>query len=320
MVLGIVVLHVPPYTPLGALDGTALEYIKAFFSHGVFRATVPVLTALSGFLVFYSGMHLKPRLLLQKKSRTILIPLLLWNIPLALAVYALQRYDMLGYDFRVSLYPFSWQAWADAVVGLAGTPVNYPLNFLRDLFVVSLFAPLFWQLLKRAPYTGLVVVFLVYFFDLEGPIVIRNSMLVTFYIGALAAHQQWNLTALDRYAPYLFGVFIAFCIAIVAFEIQNREPLRLVSPFLVWPAMSLIAGSRPGNWLYAGARHSFFTFLAHGPLLLFWWVLYLKIPNALPYPLFWFGSAALTIALAAVINTQFGRRLPRLAGIMLGSR
>ena len=47
--------------------------------------------------------------------------------------------------------------WLDGLISLKGLPVNYPLNFLRDVFVLALLSPvLLFYLLKRFSYTGLV--------------------------------------------------------------------------------------------------------------------------------------------------------------------
>jgi succinoglycan biosynthesis protein ExoH len=87
MVIGIVILHLPPYQGLSELDGSIFEYVKAFFAHGVFRASVPVLTVMSGYLIFATKLYTKPVKLLKKKVSTLLIPLIVWNLPLAVLVY-----------------------------------------------------------------------------------------------------------------------------------------------------------------------------------------------------------------------------------------
>lgn len=320
MVIGIIVLHLPPYQTLGTLDGSIIQYVKAFFSHGVFRATVPVLTVMSGYLVFISGLHLTPLKLITKKISSLFVPLLLWNLPLALAVYFMQMYALPVHNFSVELYPATFESWANAVIGLAGTPVNYPLNFLRDLFAVSLLTPLFWLLLKRAPYTGLVVVLVVHYFNLDGPFVIRNAMIVSFYIGALAACEKWDLRYLDRQAKLLLLIFVVFCIAIVVIQIQNREYFRMVAPFMVWPAMSLIVNTKMGDWLYRNSSNSFFTYLSHGPIILVLWVLFKSLPIELPYALYWTLTPVVTVILAVWLNQQFRKRMPKLSAIMLGNR
>ena len=320
MVIGIIVLHLPPYQPMSEMGHHWFDYLRAFFGEGVFRATVPVLTAMSGYLVFYSGLHLKPLQLLKKKTTSVFVPLLLWNIPLVIAVYFVQRYQVLSHDFSAQLHPINFKNWLDALIGLTANPVNYPLNFLRDLFVVSLLSPLYWLLLKRIPYWGFLIVFVIYYFKLEGPLVLRNTMLVSFYIGALAATQQWDLKRLDRYAWPLLMAFVAICIVIVAFKIENREVFLVVSPLIVWPMMSLLAKTQFGDWVYQYSRASFFTFLSHGPIILVAYMVFSKLGPDLPYQIYWFGAPVLTVLLAIGLNKLFQKLTPRIAGVFLGGR
>ncbi len=91
MIIGIVILHLPPYVPLSDVGNSFFSLWKAFFSHGLFRATVPVLTVISGYLVFYSKLHERPVQLLIKKTKSILVPLVLWNLPIAIAIFLLQK-------------------------------------------------------------------------------------------------------------------------------------------------------------------------------------------------------------------------------------
>ena len=58
LVFGIVITHIPPYLELSNLSFTAPETIKAFFAHAFFRAAVPLLAAISGYLLFSSKLHL----------------------------------------------------------------------------------------------------------------------------------------------------------------------------------------------------------------------------------------------------------------------
>ena len=320
MVVGILVLHLPPYQPLGNVGSTGFDYIKAFFAHGLFRAAVPVLTVMSGYLLFRSKLHLHYFDLLKTKTNSILIPLILWNIPLAIAVYVLQKYNLGSHEFSAKLYPADFPSWVNAITGLNGSPVNYPLNFLRDLIAVSLLAPFFGVLLKYIPYPGLVVVLCIYFFNLDGPLVLRNSMLVSFYLGGLAYTQSWNLFALDKYAGIAVAILVFACILIVAFKIQNREWFRLIAPFLIWPSMSLLAGTTTGRFLYKNAQSSFFTFLAHGPIILVLWFAYQKIFSDGPYALYWFSAPVITVCLSILLSQMIKKQFPAFSRVILGGR
>jgi len=319
MVIGIVVLHLPPYQPLSEVGGSLFSYVKAFFSYGVFRATVPVLTVMSGYLIFKAGLQYDTRKLLLTKIRSILVPLVLWNIPPAAAVYLIQKYGLLSHSFSAELYPVTLMGWVNALTGLSAAPINYPLNFLRDLFVISALTPVVWLILKKIPYIGLAVIAIVYYFNLDGQLVLRNSMLVSFYIGALAAHKNWNVLALDKYAIPLLCVFILFSAFLIFFKVENRELFRFAAPFLVWPAMSLVTNLKFATVLLRHAKSSFFTFLAHGPIILVLWLLFSSLPMNIPYYVYWLVAPILTVVFLAWLCRVFKQRMPRLASVMLGN-
>lgn len=320
MIIGIIILHLPPYLPLQDVGTSGFDYIKAFFTYGVFRATVPVLTVMSGYLIFQSGLHLKPKKLVTKKINSLLIPLILWNLPLVIAIFMVQKYAIFSHDFSAQLHPFELINWISAATGYDGSPINYPTNFLRDIFVLSLLSPLIWQLLKVIPYAGLVLVLVIYYFNLDGNLIHRNSMLVSFYIGALAAHTKWNLRALDKYAPILLILFLTISITMVLFKFENREPLRLIAPFLVWPAISLLVGTKVFNFILKHSKNSFFTFLSHGPIILILWLIYQKLFPNFPYFIYWFTAPVITIMLTVFINGYFRKLTPKLHAIALGNR
>lgn len=320
MIAGIVLLHVPPFRALPDVGNDPFELLKAFFSYGIFRATVPLLTVISGFLLFSSRLDHRIPALVKTKARTLLIPLLAWNIPMAISVYLLQKYGASSHAFSANLYPFNLRTWMDATAGLFTAPLNYPTNFLRDLFVVSMLAPLMGLFLRRAPFLGLAIVFTVYFWNLENGLVLRNSMLVLFYVGGMAATQNWPLRALDRFAPMLLAVLIGSAIAIVAFRITNRELFSFVSPFLLWPSFSLIRHAGIQKFILRYSKFSFGIFLSHAPILLVLWMLYGALAVDVPYPVFWITAPVLTVIIALVGTRTVSHLFPATASFLLGTR
>ena len=73
MIFGVIVLHTPAYVPMAAIGSGWFDMVKAFFQLAVFRASVPVLTVISGFLLFKSCIDQEPLRCLTKKTRTILL-------------------------------------------------------------------------------------------------------------------------------------------------------------------------------------------------------------------------------------------------------
>ena len=320
MIFGIIVLHTPPYVPLAEMGSTMFDYVKAFFQHAVFRVTVPVLTFISGYLLFRSELYLNFGLLVKKKTKSILLPYLLFNIPLVPVLYLMQVNQIGDHTFSKQLYPIDPVIWANAMFGLKSTPINYPLDFLRDLYFISIAAPIFGFLLRRAPAVGALVVFSVFWFNLDGRLIFRDTMPIVFYLGGLVATQKWDMCALDRFALPFFLTFIGICLAVVFLKVENRDFLRVVSPLLIWPATAWLEPSRLGSWLVSLSPNSFFLFLCHGPVLIVLWIAYQKLFSVVPYWIFWVLAPIFTAAILQILHNFARQRFPGTVRVALGGR
>lgn len=317
MIFGVVVLHTPQYVPIAEIGSGWFDVTKAYFQLAVFRATVPVLTVISGFLLFGAALDQTPARLFHKKARTILLPFLVFNLPLLPLVLAAQLYA--GIQMSTQLLPYDPMTWLNAAFGLTASPVNYPLNFLRDLLVLIALAPLFGWLLRRFAWPGLVLVTVAFMSNLDGPLLLRDVMAVLFYVGGMAAVRGWNLRMLDRYALPCLLLFLLACAAIVHFRIANTTYLRLAAPFLIWPATVLLASSRTGKWLAGMSKYSFFLFLAHAPVLMLTWVLYQRFGTPAAYPLYWLLAPLLVTGIVIGTYLVLDAAMPRLFRKLIGA-
>lgn len=292
MIFGIVILHTPAYVNIADIGSGWFDLTKAFLQSAVFRCTVPVLTCLSGYLLFGSGIDRNIQKLARKKFHTLALPFFACNVLLAALLYLLQSRFTVPISYQ--LYPFRLDTMLDAAFGYSRSPVNYPLNFLRDLLALMVLAPFIGFLLRNAAVLGLVLVIALFWFNVDGMLVLRNEMAILFYIGGMAAVQQWNIKRLDNYAGACLIAFLALCACIVLFKVGNTTYLRFIAPFLLWPTTALLVGTRIGSWLAARAEHSFFIFLLHAPVLVLGYVLYQEMEESIPYELYWFAAPLLT--------------------------
>ena len=321
MIVGIVFLHVPPHIPVEAVGTGLFESIRAWVQHGVFRAAVPVLTTISGYLLFRGALDRDFPRLLRKKSHTLLLPLVVFNLPVALAVMYLQSRGAGIHDFSHQLYPPTLAGWGDALLGLRGIPVNPALHFLRDLYVLSLLSPILGWLARRYPASGLLGLLAVSWWNLDGGLVLRTSMLLNFYLGALVVARDWDPRGLDRWRWPLLTGFLALSVLAVAFQDQLLYWLRLSAPLLVWPAAALFTGTRPGVFMMGQSPSSFFIYVCHAPLLFGAWLLYRQLlAESLPYWLFWWVSAILVIVALRQLHRLLSARLPTASRQLLGGR
>lgn len=317
MIVGVVVLHTPPYVPVSEVGPGVFDFFKAFFQSAAFRATVPVLTLISGYLLFRSGLDQRWNELLRKKARTIVLPFCLFNFAVLAVTFAAQRTTALGMSYQ--LVPFDPAVWMDAAFGIDRNPINYPLNFLRDLIVVMAIAPLMGVMLRSWPWMGLVALAVIFLNNWDGVLVQRDIVPVMFYIGGLAATLKWNLLALDRYAAPCLAVFVALCAGVVYFQIGNTNVFRFIAPFLIWPAASLLHDTRLGRWLHTQSRISFFIFLAHAPLLMVLSSVHQRLGDAVPYPLYWCAAPVIVVAVLSGIYHGLSRHFPGLFALAIGA-
>ena len=225
----------------------------------------------------------------------------------------------MSHNFSANLYPIDLFTLLDKTFGLVSTPVNYPLGFLRDLFVLCLLAPLIGILLRHLPWIGLVGISLLFWFNWDGQLVLRNTMPINFYVGGMAAVLNWNLKRLDRFALPFMLLLIACCALIVALEIGDRRWFRVVSPLLIWPLTAAIVYAPIGRFCRRLSPDAFFIFLAHGPVLLAVWLAYNKLSIGLPYELFWLLAPFVVLLLCLAAKRFATNYMPGVLAVMLGN-
>ena len=129
LISGIVFVHVPhdPETsPFLGLYGF-FDWVRVFLGDALFRIGVPCLSAISGYLLFRRGWNAYSYpATIKSKTKTVLLPFLLWNGGLFIAVMLLQRAGI-----GVGYFPDLWNARPREMLshGVAADelPVNVPL-------------------------------------------------------------------------------------------------------------------------------------------------------------------------------------------------
>jgi len=168
---------------------------RHIFIYTVLDVCVPLFFVISGYLYFNRVNQLTYSLYKAKtisRVRTLLLPYLIANI-----IFLLLRI-IVNPDLDLSFLNI-----LNGITGYNGFPANYPLWFIRDLFIVCVLSPLFFFAAKRLPYVVLIVLLVCWFtniwFDSFPQIASVRSFLF-FYIGALLAikRPQLRLTMLNK--------------------------------------------------------------------------------------------------------------------------
>ena len=317
----VVVAHIDPGRTY-IDDPGVLNFLISFVAEGVVRVTISMLTCMSGFLVFHKALDLNFSVLVRKRASALVAPLLLWNVPLVLVLYLVQSQGLVDHDFaaRKTMYPFDLMTWLNGVFSLTDYPVNFPMYFVRDLFVISLLAPLTGALIRRAPYPGLIAFLAVFSLDLDGSLILNDAMFVTFYIGGMAAIQKWDLRRLDRYAGLMIASLLLICCVFATAAPVDPFWLRVSAPFLVWPVFSLLAGTRLGAWLGAHARASIFLFMLHGVLVLILRAEWPQLYGGKVSFLVWLATPVCIAVLCQITYLVLARFAPSFLTVLLGGR
>lgn len=173
-------IHVPPWRidlgdPPRAIEPFDLvfQYCQELFG----RASVPLLSTVSGYLMVRLDTGIAPRARLAKKARSLLVPLFCWNL---IAV-------LLAAILNGRLPERSWLGWADELFALTTEPAILPLYFLRDMFVCAILYPLLQALIDRWPVPMILFTLVVSLADWTFPIFIGSGPFLFFTVGIAIA-------------------------------------------------------------------------------------------------------------------------------------
>lgn len=252
------------------------------------RSAVPLLTVISGLLAYSSfNKYSYPRFVGHKAQR-LLLPFVLWNLLLAGAIhlsYIYLQYPQAG----AKLQQYQGWAWINHVLGLQHFPVNGPLYFLRDLFVVSLMTPVFAALVKHRLAAGMSALALMGLFIYRPQLEVldyywlfRSDLLFFFFLGVWASHCKLDKNVTIPGRPVGVWVFLAVvlvCIGVTWFLVTCKPAIMTYArykPFLgiaflfalpaIIEAVERYQYSRPVTWLKAASPYSFTLFLVHYPV------------------------------------------------------
>lgn len=335
-ILGIVYVH--GWTGLGgdqmaAQMGSAQDILRWTVVELFGRSAVPLLSLVSGWLVAGSLAKRGAPPFLRSKVRTVLLPMILWNvIALVLVVGA----GAMGWVRAPLLGDAAWIA--DNVLNLARAgDINVQTAFLRDLFLCMLAAPL----LVRAPTSMLLVIGAVagaWWISLwQFPLLLRPSILLFFVGGILARRHGWAeraalLPAWQAALPFLLAVPVKIWLSVenggqADFHLHATAAVDLLTrgaaALLVWRAAIALAGLPVGKRLLVLERYAFFLFCCH---LLFMWLIAPEIGEVTgtmgsPYwPAFFLLQPLLALGFAIVLAYVVEALSPRLADLLSGGR
>ncbi len=195
---------------------TIFPYIFNLISGGICRVAVPLFFFISGYLFFLGGgIKVDYKQKFKRRFFSLWVPYILWNtlyllffaIGQSLFPSLLSGNNKLISNFTVINY---LEVYWNIIGGLF--PMNGPFWFLRDLIVVSLFAPIIHWCIKRT----------------KGLIILLLLILWVFNIGTVGT---WGVIRIDGFLFFSIGAYLSIYQKPFAFELRDKYIILLAITF-----------------------------------------------------------------------------------------
>lgn len=290
LILFVCLVHIPYIAGFSA-ETTTLSNAQTLFSvylkDVIARGAVPLLTIISGYLAYSSFKKNSYKNFVGKKTKTLLLPFFVFNI----ATFVILYISFLVTGYNIGNVATSSQNMGDlisAILGYNRLPINPPLYFLRDLFIISLLTPIIHFIIKRAYLMIPFILILLHInftsigvytsiFDTKVGILYRSDMILFYTIGYFFSQRQWHIPKPSNFTTLLslklyFFITLCVCVLIVAVKPSMFTYLkyRLVIgaltlsfiPFLI-SGFLFIKDTKGAKLLLKFSKYSFTLFLTH---------------------------------------------------------
>ena len=319
-----------------------LNYVIDFFSAVLPTIAVPLFFFISGFLFFYKidfskAIYIKK---LKSRSRTLLIPYLIWNFigflilltqmePRFFSLFPLLK------DYRIDLTEFLSYFWIRDLPMDPPTeravPIDGPLWFVRDLIILVLVSPLIYWLIKKLKYWLVVLLGIVWFFHLGKHIGLPglcHQSIFFFPLGAYFSINKINFVELAnkiKWSPCLYAILA------IGDTITKGEPYNhwfhnlgvMVGIFAVVCIASLLLVKDRVHINKFLSDASFFVFAAHGLFISKFMkalIMTVQPQSSLVVLFIYFFVPITTILICLGIYKILNRWMPSLARVVTGGR
>lgn len=313
-------------------------FISEVISHNIARVAVPCFFFISGYLFFIKKNEFTFAAYLyelKKRSRTILLPYLIWII-IFIVVIIITNLGMQRLGFKTDRY-FS-DIKQETVTSLFwGSkqyiyPINYPLWYLRDLITLTIFTPLFYYILKYT-YFALPLLFIVLFItgveiDIPGLSIVS---LAFFTSGAYFAISKKNILKefmKIRWGAYLLS-FIFLCLSIYYNGKSNQTIFLNLYIFFGIIALFVFMDKAHKTKFFSKniklSKYVFFIYISHAIVLYVLNIFVVKFKSTFELSnlfliIICFGTAITTVCFCIFIYKILNKYFPTICKIATGGR
>ncbi len=317
--------------PEPAKDFAGFYLFQNMISSAGLRFSIPLFFAISGYLFFFKPFNYLRQL--KKRTRSLLIPYLVWSLLGAIFVYSVMSVPALA-----TIINLNWEySWTGFLKHATISPIQFQFWFLQDLMVLTVLSPLIYWLNKKISLPLIIALILWWLWVGDKAYIIRVESLLFFSIGASLAihnHSLFNkkpgnaLVLISGCSWILLSGFYGYCLTHRCFPPVNPMIFygltKIAGLIFVWTVYDINRVNRFLNTSLPAKLLSstFFIFCFHEPVLSIIEKIELSLfnhPGGLVY-LFYFINPIIVLFLAYSIYKTLQTQLPKSLIFLTGGR
>jgi fucose 4-O-acetylase-like acetyltransferase len=248
-----------------------IEKIRDLISGIIARVAVPMFFLISSFLLYSKENNFVT--VLKKKCKTILLPYILWQFLYLLWAFLVQNNPIRESFAKPEdrLLNYGVFDWLQAFFGnftkepvLTRTPYNYPLWFLRDLFILDLLFIPIKKIIDKFPFVILILVTVLWISDIQLWVISPEALLyfvLVYYIVKYNISEKGvdNIRLMDISIIYSLTIFLEL------FFMKNFSAIHKINIvvgilFFIRVSMYIIENSRLYKGLVWLGKYEFIVF------------------------------------------------------------
>jgi len=311
------------------------SFIQDFFSDGITLVAVPLFFIISGYLFFlgFNGTIKEFIYKYNKRLKTLVVPYLFWSIGVLLLFYVLQFLPEFKTFFGSKL--IKDYSLNEFLIKIFITPIPLQLWFLRDLILLTLLSPVIYWLIRNIRILFLLILFFVWFFDLNY-IVLESSSLLFFIFGASLSIKKSNILLIDFSKRYYIYAFLWLALVLsksillyqdyghdLLFRVIDKSGI-LVGVLAVWSVYDFLFKNKDlsNHKFYEISSFSFFLYAFHIPILSVIRRGFFTImgKGELASLFIYFAVPFVTISIGLFLGFRLRSYTPRFYGVITGNR
>lgn len=308
-----------------------VNIVRELISNIIARIAVPLFFLISGYLLY--AKENKFFEVLKKKSRTILLPYILWNILAIVFFYTAQSFSFTKPYFATTIIRnFTFWDWIGVFTGQSGVfankgmPLVYQFWFLRDLFILNILFIGIKKLVDTFPFLT-IVLFIVLWVSSINIKIVSTEALLFFTLGYYVVKYSLDYKKIDIFKYYDIGIIYIITIILELFFVEyvpiiHKINIILGSILFIKLTYCFVNKEHIYNKLLRLEKYAFFVYAVHGIALTVLAKLSVKI---IPMHDFWiiiqyFSVNIIGIIIFVLMGITVRKLLPKLYGILTGGR